>query len=786
MKKTNFKTFSIPCFMLVLFLLLIINIDTVHAAEKSGQCGNDLYWTLDENGVMIISGEGKMWDYRNDESYFDYHECPWADYKNEIKQVVFIPGITYVGADAFHGCENITQVTFTDSITEIGPFSFMYCTNLENVTLPNKLASLGQQSFHGCEKITTVTIPDTVTYLNHTFQNCTALKEVYIGGITICIYAAFRGCTSLEKIEVSKNHPILTVIDGLLYDKDTQALLQYPLGRKDKKIILPENTVSIADFALEGANYLEEIVLPEGLTTISYSSFNDCAKLKSLTIPSTVEYFSNEICRGCYSMEYINNKSNTPVELANGQGTVWFDTGGNFVKELKNGYAYQYGLALDVDAENQTLNIGESVIVPNHIYYSHWLKPQNKKDLIFETSNPNVATIDENGKILAKKVGIAKITIRNRYTYKTEYENNDFKVTITVKVTDSIEKADITLSQNIYIYDGNTKKPAVTVKVGENVLVKNTDYTVSYSNNKNSGIATVTVTGKGCYTGKITKEFTINPSIVAGFTYSARSSSAVALKWEKNTSATGYVIEQYKNGKWEVINTITNNTTVSYKATGLSASTANKFRIKAYKTVGAIELFSGYTSKTINTLPSGVAGFTYSARSSNAVALKWTKNTSANGYVIEQYKSGKWVVIKTITSNTTTNYKATGLSASTANKFRIKAYKNYGSTKLYSGYVTKSINTLPAGVAGFTYSARTNTSITLKWNKNTSTTGYVIEQYKNGKWVVIKTITKNSTVSHKVSGLKKATSYKFRIKAYKSYGSTKLYSGYVTKTITTR
>ena len=263
-------------------------------------------------------------------------------------------------------------------------------------------------------------------------------------------------------------------------------------------------------------------------------------------------------------------------------------------------------------------------------------------------------------------------------------------------------------------------------------------------------------------------------------------SSAVALKWTKNEGATGYVVEQYKNGKWEVIKTITKNTTTSYKATGLSASTANKFRIKAYKTVGSSKLYSGYATKTVNTLPSGVTGFTYSARSSSAVALKWTKNASATGYVIEQYKDGKWVVIKTITKNSTTSYKVTGLKASTANKFRIKAYKSYGSSKLYSGYVSKSINTLPSGVAGFTYSARTKNTITLKWNKNTSATGYVIEQYKNGKWVKIKTITKNSTVSYKVSGLKKTTSYKFRIKAYKSYGSSKLYSGYVTKTIKTK
>ena len=57
--------------------------------------------------------------------------------------------------------------------------------------------------------------------------------------------------------------------------------------------------------------------------------------------------------------------------------------------------------------------------------------------------------------------------------------------------------------------------------------------------------------------------------------------------------------------------------------------------------------------------------------------------------MIEQYKGGKWVAIKIITSNATTSFKVTGLKASTANKFRIKAYKSYGSSKLYSGYVSK-------------------------------------------------------------------------------------------------
>ena len=276
------------------------------------------------------------------------------------------------------------------------------------------------------------------------------------------------------------------------------------------------------------------------------------------------------------------------------------------------------------------------------------------------------------------------------------------------------------------------------------------------------------------------------PSTVSGFSYSGRTASTVTLKWTKNTSADGYVIEQYKGGKWVIIKTITSNSIVSHKVTGLSPSVTYSFRIRAYKNDGSIKVYGAYATKSVKTLPSTINNFTYSGRTASTVTLKWSKNTSADGYVIQQYKGGKWVTIKTITKNSTLSYKVTGLSASKTYKFRIRAYKNDGSNKLYSAsYTTKSVQTLPSAVKGFTYKTRTKTSITLKWTKNTSADGYVIQQYKGGKWVTIKTVTKNSTVSHKVTGLKKATTYKFRIRTYKKSGSTKLYASYTTKSIKT-
>lgn len=369
--------------------------------------------------------------------------------------------------------------------------------------------------------------------------------------------------------------------------------------------------------------------------------------------------------------------------------------------------------------------------------------------------------------------------------------NGAYIYTSPEKVFRDLSKATISISQPSYEYTGNYIKPVVTVKGtigGKPVTLTNSkDYKVTYKNNKNTGKATIIVNGIGEYMGEINLNFTIAPKAVKSFAFSGRTASTVSLKWTKDSNVDGYIIEQYKGGKWTVNKTITSNTTVSHKVTGLKPGTNNKIRIKAYKYDGDTKIYSPYTILTVKTLPSTVKGFTFSGRTASTVTLKWTKNTSADGYVIQQYKSGKWATIKTITSKSTVKYKVTGLKPSKTYKFRIRAYKKDGSTKIYgTTYSEKSVKTLPSTVKGFTYKTRTTKTITLKWYKNTSADGYAIQQYKGGKWVTIKTITNKSTVSYKVTGLKESTSYKFRIRAYKKDGSKKLYSAsYTNKTVKT-
>ena len=274
---------------------------------------------------------------------------------------------------------------------------------------------------------------------------------------------------------------------------------------------------------------------------------------------------------------------------------------------------------------------------------------------------------------------------------------------------------------------------------------------------------------------------------VGNFRCTARTKNSITLSWNRNVTATGYKLEQYKDGKWVQLAVINSNSTTSYKVTGLTAATAYSFRIRAYKVLGNVTAHSGYTTLKTLTSPTDVSKVVCAARSYNSITLSWNRNTTATGYKIEQYKGGKWVQIAVVNSNSTTSYKVTGLKAATAYSFRIRAYKVLGNVTAHSGYTKYNTLTSPTNVTSFKASKRTSGTVTLGWSKNSTATGYKIEQYKGGKWVQIAQISSNNTAYYTVAKLKRNTSYSFRIRAYKTINGKTSHSAYTTvKTSTTK
>ncbi len=176
------------------------------------------------------------------------------------------------------------------------------------------------------------------------------------------------------------------------------------------------------------------------------------------------------------------------------------------------------------------------------------------------------------------------------------------------------------------------------------------------------------------------------PANISGLKIGGRAADALRLNWNINTTGDGYIIEQYIDGKWVRIANIDDVNTTTYRVEGLVASTTYKFRVCAYNNVGGTVLLGNYANMSGTTNPYKTANVRIGGKAKDALRLNWDKNDTADGYIIEMYKGGKWTRVVKLTSNSTLTYRVTGLSAGTTYKLRVCSYNMVGSTALYSVY----------------------------------------------------------------------------------------------------
>lgn len=272
---------------------------------------------------------------------------------------------------------------------------------------------------------------------------------------------------------------------------------------------------------------------------------------------------------------------------------------------------------------------------------------------------------------------------------------------------------------------------------------------------------------------------------VSGLTAKSSTVSSVTLSWNKVASATGYVVEIYKGGKWNAVLTTKNNTALSCKVTGLAAGSTYKARIKCYRLTNGAYSFSEYLEADVNTKIANVTGFKASGNTASSITFSWNKNTAATGYIVEIYKGGKWTQILNAKSNTTLTCTATGLSANATYSVRIKSFKKTTATTYFSDYLTFSADTRIPNVTSLKYKADSASQVTLSWSRNTAADGYTVEIYRGGKWEQVLCATSNTKLSCKITGLAEGSTYSVRIKSYKVKNGRTVFSEYLKSTATT-
>ena len=193
------------------------------------------------------------------------------------------------------------------------------------------------------------------------------------------------------------------------------------------------------------------------------------------------------------------------------------------------------------------------------------------------------------------KVGTAKVTITGKGNYTGS-------VSKTYSIKNNFKKATVS-SISTKAFTGKNITQSITVKYNGKTLKKGTDYTVSYSNNKNIGTATVKITGKGSYTGTITKTFKINPAKQEIQKLTAKS-KAFFVDWAQKGSATGYEIQYATNSKFTSAKkvTITNKKTDTKTVSKLSGKKKYYVRVRSYTTVKGTKYYGAWSaSKSVTT-----------------------------------------------------------------------------------------------------------------------------------------------------------------------------------------
>ncbi|MDR1629871.1 MAG: leucine-rich repeat domain-containing protein [Oscillospiraceae bacterium] len=113
-----------------------------------GENGDNVTWTLQENGELVIAGSGNM-------ANFEY-SAPWYSYHSSIKSVTIQSGVTSIGKNVFRYCSSLESVTIPNGITSIGESAFYYCSSLTNIVIPNSVTSIGNLAFLNCTSITSI------------------------------------------------------------------------------------------------------------------------------------------------------------------------------------------------------------------------------------------------------------------------------------------------------------------------------------------------------------------------------------------------------------------------------------------------------------------------------------------------------------------------------------------------------------------------------------------------------------------------------------------------------
>ena len=377
-----------------------------------------------------------------------------------LESITVPEGVTTLGSGTFQGCLNLSEINLPNTLVGIGQSAFQDCISLESIVIPESVTGIGYAAFSGCSSLTDVNIPSQVTSIrNATFSGCSSLEELTIPStITSLGENVFSGCVSLKSMVIPDS---VTEIGASTFSNCSNL----------EEVTLSENITRIGASLFRYCDSLETVVIPNGVVTVGDTAFADCMNLKSVTFPNTISASENE-GSGIGSRIF----SNSPKVVAS---VIEGSLAHTYMR--RNGYNFTLiTTGINLDKPELTLNVNESS------KYVAILSPYtiaNNTSLTWQSSNPDVATVDANGVVIGISEGKATITVRNSNGLSASSE-----VTVT-NINTPITKVSLNYS-DLEIKKDSSQGLRATITPKETT----DDKTLTWESN-NPEVATVSSTG---------------------------------------------------------------------------------------------------------------------------------------------------------------------------------------------------------------------------------------------------------------------------------------------------
>lgn len=348
---------------------------------------------------------------------------------------------------------NTIKKIVISGVSKIGIYAFYKCQETEVQFMDDKLVEIADQAFDANENLQKI-------------ENLNSVEKM--GECT------FWGCSSLESIDLPET--LTSIGAGCFYGC---------VGLKE--VIIPGGVKTIPNDAFACVDYAH-VMIKEGVERIEHNAFTG----SRVELSSTVSYINNE----CFSNEAVIYGSNKYTQ-------DWAYSNSKQYVDMSKSY--------DIDkADMQSIN-------PDYQYTGKEICPEISQ-MEYTISDP--------------KCGDTTIPLMEGVDYTVSYTNhiNRGKASVVItgkgiftgtKVIDFniyevLDNCNVSLEYDRILYDGKGKKPAVTVKCGNEILTKDKDYSLTYTNNIEDGTAYVTITGTGDFKGVIQKSFTIYKYDITG------------------------------------------------------------------------------------------------------------------------------------------------------------------------------------------------------------------------------------------------------------------------------